>query len=250
VKWTLDNFTKLLGLLSFCLIAAATIHDWAYFRIVGSKFRSIQTTYDYITYTIEWIPLIFFILAVSWLAAVFLAPRTTLFDEEGLSGQGIRRLRRHRFVFAFFFSCCAVPLFIYSLVKPHPFNLYLIGLAILPIISGAYLFVYHSQSANFFPFFAVLMSATIYTYGLLEGATDSVGNISDVHSLQLKGAPERQVMLLRSFEKGVLIRSPSDNRIEFIKWDQIEKLSHRVGLALQPSGCTWLKSFCDEVVIP
>jgi hypothetical protein len=254
VKWIFENFTKLLGLLSFCLIAAATIHDWGYFYVVGSKFRSIQTTYDYITHAIEWMPQFLFIGGVAGYTGRALRAATTSHGDTGLSGQGIRRRYREQVIISVFNAVIVgVPSVLLSLTFPYPRNLiYFIGGLLILVASVCATFT--MSPTRFILFLLAAFACVIFIVGISDGAVDSVGDIqpaSNVYSLQLKGGSgESQALLLRSFEKGVLVRSPSDNRIEFIRWDQIEKLSHRVGVELEHSGCGWFHFFCREVVVP
>src|SRR5262245_58621229 len=56
MRWLLENAAKAIGLLSFSLLALSVVHDWGYFYVVGSRFRTVQTTYDYIANAIDWLP--------------------------------------------------------------------------------------------------------------------------------------------------------------------------------------------------
>jgi hypothetical protein len=251
VKWIFDSFTKLLGLLSFCLIAATTVHDWGYFYIVGSKFRSIQTTYDYFAYAIEWMPPLFLLVLVAWGISDFSTRKLAARAAEGLSGQAERRFRQRRFVYVLLlFFLASVSLMIFVLL-PYPRNLPGLVLTILAILT--LVFVYAVKSVVQYSLIFAASVALIYFVGLAEGIGDVTREIrtaSNVHTMQLKGMIERHVMLLRTFEKGILIRNPSNDRVEFIRWDQVEMLSHRASPDLQPGGCRWLGLFCREVVTP
>jgi hypothetical protein len=46
------------------VIVFGTVHDWGYFYVIGPQFRLIQTTYDYITNAIDWMPAFLVVVAV------------------------------------------------------------------------------------------------------------------------------------------------------------------------------------------
>ena len=175
-----------------------------------------------------------------------------LAEHTGLSGQKTRRGRRQRLAFIIFMICVGVPTLLFSLILPYPISAVLMtfcALILALVIFGTYV----DKMLSTFGGFVVLIAGAIYVIGILDGISDSVGPIqmaSNVHNLQLKGAEPKQIMLLRSFEKGALIRTPADDQIEFIRWDQVVKLSHRISMDLQPNGCRWLKLFCLDVIIP
>jgi hypothetical protein len=255
VKWIFENFTKLLGLLSFSLIAAATIHDWAYFYVIGSKFRSIQTTYDYITNAIEWMPTVLLSFAIGVPLGLLISRFVLKGPDEGLSGQRARRSGRIVWILAAVPACIAVPIFGFSLFLVYPLSLLFVGLALVFLgtaASGALLKLMPSVPLSLAG--AAVVASIIYVHGLMDGILDSVGNIqlaSNVHNVQLKGGDaERPVMLLRSFEKGILVRIPTNDRIELIRWDQIERLGHRVSIELERSGCRWAQRFCHRPLTP
>ena len=252
VKWIFDNFTKLFGLLSFCLIAAATIYDWAYFNIIGSQFRSIQTTYDYLAQAIEWVPRFLLASAVGAILGISLSTIATR-GETGLSGQRAQRWRKHRLAGLFLNACFAAASLTVSLYLPYPTSLQFVVGGLLFLAVAVWTSSEDLLSIRAILLLGIAIVAMIYLSGVSDGLADSTGKIeksSNVHSLLFKqDAAERQVLLLRSFEKGILIRTPSD-RIEFVRWDQIEKLSHRVGMELEPSGCRLLHYFCSAVITP
>jgi hypothetical protein len=66
MKCTFDNSTKLVAVLPFLLLVVSTVHDWGYFLVIGPKLRSIQTTYDYVTNALDWLPLVALVGAGLW----------------------------------------------------------------------------------------------------------------------------------------------------------------------------------------
>jgi drug/metabolite transporter (DMT)-like permease len=254
MRWTFDNFTKLVGLLSFGLIAAATLHDWGYFYVIGPKFRSIQTTYDYITEAIEWLPGFLFIIIISVGITAIVAFFTRTRAVEGFERQdrSISRQRIAIIAFASFGACFVAFWFIGSLYSVYPFNLTTVILAMgfLLMLVCVVAFLVREESWSIALLIAVIGSGTtILANGIQDGIND-VQRISNVHRVQLKGAAATQVMLLRNFEKGVLVKNPADNQVEFIRWDQIDKLGRRIDIAIEPSGCHLFGFFCRQIILP
>jgi hypothetical protein len=64
VSSVLENGTKATALLSFAVLMLTVFHDWGYYWVVGPKFQSLQTTYDYIASSITWLPLSLAMLAI------------------------------------------------------------------------------------------------------------------------------------------------------------------------------------------
>jgi hypothetical protein len=61
----------------------------------------------------------------------------------------------------------------------------------------------------------------------------------------LKGGEERQRILLRNLDKGLLVRSPTHEHIEFIRWDQIEEVTKPSPTTrLESYSCRWLNVWC------
>lgn len=70
MKSLLENGPKALALMSFSAVVVTMFHDWGYYWIIGSKFQSVRTPYDYIANSIAWLPLSLSIFAVYVFVAV------------------------------------------------------------------------------------------------------------------------------------------------------------------------------------
>jgi hypothetical protein len=90
------------------------------------------------------------------------------------------------------------------------------------------------------PVFAVLAFVTGK-----QKAVSALATMSDPYKVKIKGGEERNRILLRSFDKGLLVRSPTDERVEFIKWDQIEEVTKSSPKDQGESySCQWLEINC------
>jgi hypothetical protein len=86
----------------------------------------------------------------------------------------------------------------------------------------------------------------VYAYGISTGYSD-LKKSTDVYAIVQKEKPEnvRQLVLLRAFDKGILVRDFAAQRIEFIKWDDINSIS-RLLTTEKTVGylCLWFGIVC------
>jgi hypothetical protein len=85
-----------------------------------------------------------------------------------------------------------------------------------------------------------------------QKADSALTTMSDPYKLKMKGGEQRNRILLRSFDKGLLVRSPADERVEFIKWDQIEEVTKSSPRNRGESySCQWFQISCSkEPLVP
>jgi hypothetical protein len=93
--------------------------------------------------------------------------------------------------------------------------------------------------------FPVLLVLT-YGYGVVL-ATNDLRKTGDVYLVVQKGsnaAPRSRVML-RGFDKGILVRDYMDERIEFVRWEEITLISTFAKRESEPSlSCKWFAIAC------
>jgi hypothetical protein len=118
-QYLLDNGSTVVGLLSFAILTLSVFHDWGYFWVVGLRFQSMQTPYDYLANSIEWLPLhlggLIFTGLVSWVS--ILLGRT---DNDYLSG--VQRSKNRRWMWAPTFAVALAAIFaaVMFMVQPTP----------------------------------------------------------------------------------------------------------------------------------
>lgn len=238
MKEFLDNFAAVLGAATLALLLFAVCHEYGYFWIIGSQFQPFVSTSDYFTNATQW----FLAAALSfwaWLdwksitgAVPYMAPlsrdrRTWIFPaivffvfflDRFFSSQPTIQLF---FVFTYGWLVYGAK---YALKwanltdAPSNFRSALTALPVLAMLA----FVVGQQKAVF---------------ALLQ--------IYDPYALKLKGGEIRQRILLRNFDKGLLVRSPADQRVEFIRWDQIEEVTKTSPkYASESYACIWLSIGC------
>jgi hypothetical protein len=237
MKWAFDNSTKLVALLSLVLIVIATVHDWGYFYVIGPKFRSIQTTYDYITSVIEWLPALT-VFAIFLVASSFLMSRSRIFETllwggaPGNAGfddhQRISAQRRRRTYVMRVFIPNTILIGLFGLLLPFPAYLGIIATVIsVSLVAGTAIFLEEQFPASKRLVGAVSLIPFFFCVGIVDGYWATI-TPADVHGLKLKGGEIRHASVLRTFEKGVLTWNPSTETVQFIRWDQIDELDHFV----------------------
>jgi hypothetical protein len=258
MKWIFENTSKLIALLSLSLVVLTTAHDWGYFIVIGSKFRSVQTTYDYITNAIEWMPS---------LALAFVFSLISSFPVRDLfSGQASRRegFRDHEFLFqsrirlkaAIMVTFISLFLFGYSWFQTYPSYLtfYVGGGSGLVIAAFMFAFSVRQLEQTIAANLAILLISIVIVSGAfvlgVNEANSAIRSSENVYKIELKVGVPKSAVLLRAFEKGVLIWNADTKTAELIRWEQIDGLSHVVAFDNVKLICRKLSWFCPPLVDP
>ena len=86
-----------------------------------------------------------------------------------------------------------------------------------------------------------------FAVGLKDGE-DALTDYDNVYRLDLKNGIVQQIAMLRSFEKGVLIRDPSSQTVQFIRWEQIDRVSRIAKPDQKPTICRIAGYLCFGIV--
>lgn len=233
----LETFAKVIAPASFAFLALTVVYEWGFFLAVGRQFQPLESATDYLTNAILWLP---------YSVIVLLG----------------------------FIDFKAGP------EKPEKvnksFHLINVGILVLGIVALA--FVLYSvpvrYAASIALSFAALWFAVVYSWfagreispiwynairslpplvvgavalGYAEGQ-NILFNIGDVYTLRIKSpAVEQHIAVLRSFDKGLLIRDYLQKKVVFYRWEEIVSL-HKSVLAAetQTAPCLWFTWFCSK----
>jgi hypothetical protein len=95
----------------------------------------------------------------------------------------------------------------------------------------------------------IYLALLAYGYGVRTAYSD-LAKSDDVYAIEQKDgqARVRQLVLLRIFDKGVLVRDLPAQRIEFLKWDSINSMSRLLPTPNPTEGylCTWFDVACGR----
>jgi hypothetical protein len=254
MKWLFENVAKLAAALSFALLVASNIHDWAYFWVLGSKFRSIQTTYDYITNALEWLPTVSSACFAGF-AFAEVQDRLTKKDDQdaGFQDKRIRKAISKLKPLAIGAGMFSLFFLISGLLRSFPGNVIQIVYALTSAITAAF-FIWVSRVGRrsvdwIWSLIIVPILMMVFAFGIIDANFDLHG-YRNVYRLDLKGGISQQVSLLRSFEKGVLVRLPASESIEFVRWEQIDRIGRVARLSDELMICSVFSIFCDKSETP
>lgn len=212
---------------------------------VGSNFQTFVTPSDYFANAILWLPitLILIYIWINWqeLKAPPLPNRTSwkswIFPSVVL---------------------VLIPLlwfFFGTMIFPHP--ILLSGIYLWAILLRYIFPVNDSDTAALFATlrrivqFAIPIAAATFVFGFIDGNND-LRSYRNPYIFHMKDDNQDELrIVLRNFDKGVLVRDPVKGRVEFIRWENVISIG-RIAVATQnvPLSCYWLGLGCGEVVTP
>jgi hypothetical protein len=243
LKSFLENGPKTTALLSFFVLMLTVFHDWGYFWIIGSKFQSVQTPYDYIANSITWLPLSLALVAlhVGAVGALvnFTIQRPT--DQHDFQSAPLRIIRakiKKQFdtiaiagtVTTLLMGACS---YVYKFPHKELFGSFALMTAYVAIFAALV-----PRAAFWDPLkqdfrLALLISAVpiIVILSFIGGVGEALYSLSsrqNVYALRQKDASYKQVSLLRSLDKGVLTYDFGNHQIAFTRWDVLNGIDHAI----------------------
>jgi hypothetical protein len=273
-EW-LGRVAPLTALASLASLLIAIVHEYAYFSVIGDHFLSALTTTDFIRSAILWLlPTLLTVLllnlvgiivaGISWQAAFRKYDSVSTKDFASIARRDLdrakamlsdhrRALGRGRLVIIL------VGVLFFGLAVKSALDGYLVGGVLLAL-------VYFSMLATMFSApdwrdrYGKIVMIACTVIGTLAGlfSMSQLTAWSDLHSytpayrIDLKENEEqRQVVMLRTIEKGLVFRDPGRNRVELVRWEDIKGISRITPSkwAGWPWTCRRLGLWCDEAPI-
>jgi hypothetical protein len=209
----IERFPTFIAVTSFAVLITSVVHEWGYFAVVGIHFQALVSASDYLANSILWLP-------------------RTLFIVGGGLGSGaalsiIAPPRKHRVAG----SVAKVIIFgivLYLSVVDPLFGIP-IGLVVV-LLRGATAYMRRwpetfSRTTRSVILAVPLVLAGAFSLGVGEGQIDLLGT-KDLFRIELKEAgASKEVQLLRSFDRGILVHNVTEGRVEFIRWDEVRGMS-------------------------
>jgi hypothetical protein len=237
MKEFFDAAPKFIGVTSFVVLLMTIVHEWGYFYVLGWHLQTIATTYDYLSNSFVWLPTIAGILV----GAQGLEATMTVEGD---------RVRLDRLVLIIASAIPAIAILLYFLIggqsSPALSISSLVGIAtvfiITKLVSGKWV---AKDRKHRFVLVAPLVVLLMLGYGITSGYSD-LSKTSDIYTVNQKESQStRPLVLLRSFEKGILVRDMPAGRIEFIRWENVNSLS-RLLVTEKSVGylCVWFNVVC------
>ena len=237
MKEFFDAAPKIIGVTSFVVLFMTVVHEWGYFYVLGWHLQTLATTYDYLTNAVVWLPTTAGILT----GAQFLEATMVVEGD---------KVRLNRVVLIMVSALPIIGILLYLLVggegTPALWVTSLAGIIavfyLLKIIPGKWI---TKDWRHRFVVVAPLVPLMMLGYGISEGYSD-LRKTTDVYAINQKEQQgTRQLVLLRNFEKGILVRDVPARRIEFIRWENITTIS-RLLASEKTVGylCLWFGFVC------
>lgn len=247
MKDFLNYFAAILGCFTVALLVMSVSHELGYFYIVGSQFQTFLTTTDYLSNAVVYLPMAL-VFAYGWIDWTKLRETT-----EPQTPKDWKNWKT-------WIAPCLFWFFFVFMITTTTWP---------PLWSSMYYFVtifvlvWGRTWKNVFPFTVAEPTDLIYVlrqlvrlgpplivgmfvYGYVEASGD-VSTYKNPYIFAFKGneAEHDPRIFLRNFDRGVLIRNPTDNRVEFVKWDDVISISKLgSGLPARPLYCWLFKNLC------
>jgi hypothetical protein len=234
MKETVELLAKLSAVTTLFVALFSVIYEWAYFLIVGREFQRFASASDYLTDALEWIPTIILVTFISAFIN-FLVARIKNWPADyrdfGTDFSTWRFNTSVLFVGIFLLASAAIS---YLFLPPTAIEIYILILGFGWPFVVRYIFT-HENAPNISGTiwgtaitYGPIISVFSLTLGLLFGV-NALGKIDPVYSINLsKGDASLKVIILKNFERGLLIRDPVRGIVEFIPWEQIKTVDRTV----------------------
>jgi hypothetical protein len=220
VKAFLDNFAAVLSAATFAVLAMSVTHEYAYFWSIGPQFQTFLTTTDYLANGVLWLPL--------GIIIVWIYGDWSNMDPPTSRLAGWQRVIGNILAVAFV-------LFV-ALTATWPVS-FISGILIFSLAVGWW----HVRSRRLAgrikleePFqalawFAIRVGPPILLGMFIWGSVNASSDLTrtdNAYNFRFAGeSADRSAIFLRNFDKGVLLRDPVGNNIEFHRWDNIVTIS-------------------------
>jgi hypothetical protein len=212
MKALLDNFAAIIGAITIALLLLSVSHEYGYFWIVGSRFQTFLSTTDYFSNAILWLPWLAVIsyFYVDW--DVLVGKRLYVFKLDWKNVTVALIMFGSPLLFFFFVG----EVWPFGLILPFIF-LWLFFQQKLPYAdakSGTLHFLHRTMVIS-----PVVLALSV-GWGLVQGQS-ALKSFDEPYTIVVKDGEKINRVLLRTFDKGLLVRDTSENRIEFIKWTKL-----------------------------
>jgi hypothetical protein len=230
----LERMTGLVAAITLLVVALSVCHEFGYFwRIGGGFFQTFLTASDYFTNSVVWVPPAIFTVIGWWNWGSLVKDPT------------VPTLRQWK---TWIVPALITALPIMSMIifrEPLPV-LWLIAFVyywallfeiFVPVASPTIAYAYELRQ---FVKLAGPVCAGMVTLGYID-ASNNLSGASDPYMLQIAGSKATILRYpVRNFDKGMLVRDPIEQRLEFLKWDDIESIKHSVSMNnSEPASCRW-----------
>jgi hypothetical protein len=233
----LDRATALIATASATILIISICHEYGYFFIVGSAFQSFLTFSDYFSNAIFWLPAL--VIAIYSATNFDVLKRRPVFSKEQWSNWVALAIALAGPFAAFFFA--PYDFFAVTCVFTFVFFWAIIFDLLIPPTDSQF-----ASSLRQVVKFGVPICIASMAWGIVHGSV-ALTHAYDAYILKFeKDNSEELRVVLRSFEKGILVRDAKLDRVEFVKWsDLTELIKIREVPTRDPLSCSFFNWRCS-----
>lgn len=221
--------------LSFGIITLSIAYEWAYFSVVGRHYQMLLDPIDYFNAATAWLPQALLGIVVGLLVHSALL-RVENFKSEREIRETFKTDKSYwmtRRLSDIITSIALILLSLGSFLVGNPYHLH--SAIFVIIISWIWFFSWfyrHEKVQNYFAgnslalvcLFSPICIFLAAVGGYAQGYDDLITNTKTINIRSAKGGIDSYI-LLRAFKSGLLVRPPKDEKLVFLKWDQIGSYS-------------------------
>jgi hypothetical protein len=233
MKAFFEHFAAVLGALTLTLLMMSVAHEYGYFTVIGRSFQPLLTTSDYFANAVLWLPAaLVFVLSLQ-LQKMYDAPDQK--DENEAPDQKDEKEIRMGWKISAWLAVALMGGFFILVIltstwPPSTISAMFFMIVVIGVWGNLWSRFYRRLDAlgddlnalyrgvvKFGPPFFI----AVFLWGVAEASQD-VERTNDPYMVIFKGRNDRELRLvLRIFERGLLMRNAVANRIEFHKWEEV-----------------------------
>jgi hypothetical protein len=268
----LGSATGVVSIVSSAAFVLSVVYEQAYFSVIGKEFRIIASLTDYFANALDWLPAVLTLLIGYWIFLVLVAlmtPKLTTPKAKAVasgaaaatpvdSSQAAPAKETDKsgpeitwgaivatliavgiVMYIYLFSDPASELG-FAIVLSFVIWMFVVAFA---VSRGGEFQAWIGTMTKVFVLFVPIVVGGIYGLGL-QAAYRDLGSPRETFSLTRKDAqaqPPEEVNVLRTFDRGVLLRLPKQQVNQFLRWDEIRSITlPREGHAGKSLACRQL----------
>jgi hypothetical protein len=235
-EW-LDYAPKAVAAFSFALLTLTIVHEWGFFWVIGPYFQSLVSAYDYLSSAVLWLPqnllIILAIVIIRALAIKLTQGRLGFWPrEDGPRAAGLTKEDQRKFqrvALSTIILGAAVAILTFFFLTEYVTLFY--AFAFFNLWFGVFALFHNEQySLGRTKASLILILPVALVFVFAEGAADAEWAMTSFENRAYKityKEPANESLfayVIRTLDKGIIIRDPINNRTEFIRWETIRSV--------------------------
>jgi hypothetical protein len=231
-------------------IAASVSYETGYFSIIGYKYQGLLSAADYASSALEWLPWLFLVYGLGFLLARA--------ESSKLIGACVRfRMSRPQVFWTVGFLLFSAAAAIVVLLPFYQVLIYA-PVVVLPFVAVP-LFLQSARLSLLAQWLTtIVISGVVVLLALfcsgIGHAHRDLAIIDNAYVIRLNEGREG-VQILRTLGKGLLVLDPADNKVDFVRWEKVDRLTHPIWKSadapwMDALGCKFVEALCYHKPAP